>query len=144
MIDKNKCCSPHPGLRSTTPTDATWTLEFGKELKQQTWGFWLVVYLPLWKICSSNGMIIPYMKWKVIKLHGSKPPISMQLMRFLLGSLSNLAWFITSLAIHKWKIRVWLCRKNAGHWGFPRHDWKQAQFQHAQPSSSWFSPWRQP
>ena len=31
---------------------------------------WLVVYLPLWKIWKSVGMIIPNI-WKVIKFHGS-------------------------------------------------------------------------
>ena len=36
---------------------------------------WLVVYLPLWKIWKSVGMIIPNI-WKIMKFHGSKPPTS--------------------------------------------------------------------
>jgi hypothetical protein len=35
---------------------------------------WLVVYLPLWKIWKSNGIIVPNI-WKV-KNSGSKPPTS--------------------------------------------------------------------
>ena len=50
---------------------------------------WVVVYLPLWKIWKSVGLIIPNSVWKVIKIHGSKPPT-----RYLLVLSCHILWSV--------------------------------------------------
>ena len=54
---------------------------------------WLVVYLPLWKIWKSNGIIVPNI-WKNIKC--SKPPTSSDVFSDFFWSLSWTFPFITS------------------------------------------------
>ena len=58
---------------------------------------WLVVYLPLWKIWKSVGMMTFPTEWKVIKFHGSKPTRSQECSQSL--SLTVL-WFPNPSGCH--------------------------------------------
>jgi len=59
------------------PTYPTYSWSYNPLTHCEPWRswYWLVVYLPLWKILVSWDDDIPNI-WEVIKFHGSKPPTS--------------------------------------------------------------------
>ena len=68
------------------------------------WCIWLVVYLPLWKMSSSVGMIIPNI-WKNKKTPNHQSALKLS------AIVEIIPLFCHEYCIHVWLYRCWFTRK---------------------------------